>query len=318
VPSLAGNVVVLCADGTRADVTASGPALDAVAVHAAGPRVVLAIATPLAVQVIDLGTGRAIAIHPPGVGQPSRVVALPGPAGISWGDEGGWIHRWHLGDAAPETWQRHRKAVHHLGLLRLGGTDYLVSGSDDRYVYLTSLGASAVTAACHPHVGWLEGVATLSTPAGRGHALTIDQRRVAIWDFDDTGAIVSMTAADRGQVSSWGAWWSGAVNKPVYAVAGQNGILDLSVGGLPFTGIQLDGPGLALAPGPRGTSVVTADGAGTVTRIVLLPDGRWQREVAQRWPRPIMRLSPAPAFGGHVALDSSGSVLLISQEDASD
>jgi hypothetical protein len=190
-----------------------------------------------------------------------------------------------------------------------------------------------VTAVCRPHIAWLEGVAALSTPAGRGHALAVDRCRVTAWDFDDTGAITARSAVDQDKVSTWAAWWSPALAARVYAVgtgeAGESALWlsegqtapDRAVAGQaggqgPLgTRIPLGVSALAAAPGQGGASVVVAEADGTVSEVVREPGQRWLRVSWTRCPDPVFRLCQAPGQPGHLALDVSGSVALITQED---
>ena len=319
--ALDGTVLVADVDGL-ADIMDTGDAvLDAVTVrHPDGPAEFLAVATPLAIRVIDLTSGDVVTSLPPGDGQPTRLAALRSLPGIAWGDEGGGISVWRLAGTGamagtvPVRWPRHRKAVHQLQALCLGDTEYLASGADDRYVYLTDARTGAVTATCHPHVDWLAGVVALSTPDGRGHALTIDRRRVATWDFDETGAVTAVTATDQDGATAWDAWWSQALATPVYAVATEDGVLRLSAGQGAVGRVLLANPALALAPGPGGASVMVAEADGTLSEVASLPDRNWRRTARDRFPGPILRLRQVPGWNGHVTLDASGSIALISQE----
>ncbi|MET7426379.1 hypothetical protein [Dactylosporangium sp. NPDC005555] len=311
-------MIVLRPHGPVLPLSVGAPVLDAVALDAATGGLLLCVATPSAVEVFDLASRARVRSFRAGAGQPTRLAATHLPAGLAWGDESGGLHVWHQGSPEVFRWQRHRKAIHQLEPLRLGGGELLATGADDRYVYLTDPWTGAVTAACHPHIDWLEGMVTTVGPDGRGYALTVDHRRIATWTFDGAGTVVDSSAADLERVSAWTAWWSTRHAAPVFAATTEDHRLLLSVGGGRPELLDLSVAPVAVAAAGGGRRLAVAGADGSIMEIRLRSGGAGPPTLATASGAELLSLQTSPVHDGYLGLDTSGAVLSMRPEQTGD
>jgi hypothetical protein len=229
--SLAGEVLVIGADGVNSPFVHAEPVLDIDLVTLEGRRIAL-IATPSGAALVDMTTGHVLHFLDGHVGQATRVSFFHGTydhvQAVST-DESGWLQVWTMDGQRQTRLQLHRKSLHTLVMAKADhGEPLALTSSDDRIVRLSRL--TAPWSNCielSEHVDWIEDAVCAGPDGAVDFVLTIDRRYVTLSSISEgASSIIEQTTNDQVMCSS-AAWLrvDDAPGRPFFATGHRSGVV---------------------------------------------------------------------------------------------